>query len=171
MADNFKNDNLLLDPLADVTRKERKMLLGISMLGISVTKTGLVPTQISALGINFAQNDQKTLLYLLSFVIIYFLFAFIIYASSDFLVWRRALRREVSVAVTERLKKMHQLGKEFSEKEDKELKETLQRSGLHRDNLVYGFSQPVSIIRAFFEFLLPIIVGLYGVFILWQPLI
>jgi hypothetical protein len=35
------------DPLSEVTRKERRILLGTSALGIIVAKVGLVPTKIT----------------------------------------------------------------------------------------------------------------------------
>jgi hypothetical protein len=38
------------DPLSDVTRAERKTLLGLSAVGIVIAKSGLVPSKISALG-------------------------------------------------------------------------------------------------------------------------
>jgi hypothetical protein len=41
----------LRDPLAEVTRRERRLLLGASIIGLTVAKTGLVPTKISALGV------------------------------------------------------------------------------------------------------------------------
>ncbi len=44
MAEQRAKDLLLHDPLSDETRQERKMLLGVSMLGIVLVKTGLVPT-------------------------------------------------------------------------------------------------------------------------------
>ncbi len=51
--------------------------------------TGLVPTEITTLGVKFAEADQRSLLRILALVIAYFLAAFIIYAASDFLAWWR----------------------------------------------------------------------------------
>jgi hypothetical protein len=79
---------ILNDPLSIVTRKERKLLLISSILGITIVKTGFIPTKISALGIEFAQTDQNSLLLVLGSIILYFLIAFLIYGTSDFLIWR-----------------------------------------------------------------------------------
>jgi hypothetical protein len=78
---------ILKDPLSDVTRKERIYLLATSTLGIVIVKTGLVPSRISALGIQFEETNQKTLLLMLGIVVAYFFVAFIIYAVADFFAW------------------------------------------------------------------------------------
>jgi hypothetical protein len=77
----------LTNPLSDVTRKERVYLLGVSAVGITIVFTGLIPTEISTLGITFAQADRKSLLLIFAFVVGYFLIAFVSYALSDFLEW------------------------------------------------------------------------------------
>ena len=59
------------DPLTEVTRKERRLLLGMCVLGIVLVKTGLVPTKISAFGIEFSHTDQKFILIILAFVVSY----------------------------------------------------------------------------------------------------
>jgi amino acid permease len=53
-------------------------------------RTGLVPSKISALGLEFSQTDQKSLLSILALITLYFVAAFILYASSDFVAWRLA---------------------------------------------------------------------------------
>ena len=50
------------DPLSEVTRKERRVLLGISALGIVIVKSGLVPSKVTALRIEFSKNDQQALI-------------------------------------------------------------------------------------------------------------
>jgi uncharacterized membrane protein YqjE len=79
------------DPLSEETRKERRALLGASGLGILVVRTGLVPTKISALGIEFSTRDQRSFVVAVAVVVAYFFVAFLIYAISDFIVWRAAL--------------------------------------------------------------------------------
>jgi hypothetical protein len=71
------------DPLAEVTRKERRSLLIASAVAITIVKTGLVPTKISALGVEFSQADKAALLKVLAAVVIYFLVAFVVYAAAD----------------------------------------------------------------------------------------
>jgi hypothetical protein len=86
----------LTNPLSDVTRKERVYLLAMSAIGITIVFTGLIPTEITALGIKFAQADRKSLLLIFAFVVGYFLVAFGSYALSDYLEWLSA-RRELSL--------------------------------------------------------------------------
>ena len=67
------HDVLLHDPLSEVTRRERRMLLACTLLGVGVVKTGLVPTKIEALGVEFDKTNQQALLFLLALVVGYFL--------------------------------------------------------------------------------------------------
>lgn len=82
-------DALLTNLLSDITRKERKALLGTSVLSITLALTGLVPTKITALGIEIAQSNQGWLFVILVLIVVYFLNTFIVYGSVDYLVWRR----------------------------------------------------------------------------------
>src|SRR5436305_2954409 len=71
-----RSEATLRDPLSEVTRKERRTLLGVAALGIVVAKAGIVPSRISALGVEFGKTDQATLLRMLALIIGYFLLAF-----------------------------------------------------------------------------------------------
>ena len=73
----------LRDPLSEVTRKKRRALLWVSALGIVVVKSGLIPSKISALGIEFSPTDQHTLMLALGAAVAYLLLALLLYASSD----------------------------------------------------------------------------------------
>lgn len=73
------------DPLRDVTRKERRTLLGVSTASILIAKTGLVPSEIQNLGIKFTPTEQSVLLLGLAAVVVYFLIVFIVYAVTDWL--------------------------------------------------------------------------------------
>ena len=76
--------------LGKVTRAERRILLGVAMLAVAVAQTGLIPSKISALGIEFEPADQRALLVILAVIVSYFTIAFAIYAAADFLTWRAA---------------------------------------------------------------------------------
>src|SRR5436305_1787543 len=93
MSEQFSREVSVSDPLSDVTRSERKILLAVSALGILIVQTGLVPSKISALGIEFAQTDQRALLRAVGAIVLYFLCAFLIYAISDLAAWRFKYRR------------------------------------------------------------------------------
>ncbi|MBM9606244.1 hypothetical protein [Desulfopila inferna] len=82
----------LREPLNETTRRTRRNLLAAAVIGIVITKVGLVPSKISAFGIKFTQANQKSLLVLLSLIIIYFLIIFIVYVSSELVAWQIAFR-------------------------------------------------------------------------------
>jgi hypothetical protein len=78
------------DPLKAESRKARLYLLGVSLVGITIVQTGLVPQKLTTLGITFGEADRQSLLSILALVIVYFTLAFAIYGISDFLAWRYA---------------------------------------------------------------------------------
>lgn len=152
------------DPLTEVTRKERRALLGMSVLGIALVKTGFVPTKISALGIEFSQADQKSILTILAFVVIYFLVAFVVYATTDFLTWRLAFR---SAAIARRERQMQRDIAKRDGTTELELVKLDPEGWQHLPgSIAYRISGVASVIRATFEFLLPIIVGIYAAMLL-----
>jgi len=96
MRDVLTRDLVLYDPLTETTRKERRVLLGVSALGIALVKVPLVPTKFSALGLEFAPTNQAVLLTLYSLLVAYFLVGFLIYLgkvykSAKFAAGLRAL--------------------------------------------------------------------------------
>ena len=91
-AEPSADEVLVRDPLAPVTRKERLYLLAVSMIGIAMVKTGLVPTKIATFGIELDKPNRSALLFLLALITIYFFVAFLIYAASDYVARREAFR-------------------------------------------------------------------------------
>lgn len=142
------------DPLSQVTRNERRLLLGVSMVAITLVKTGLVPSKISALGIEFTKTDQKSLLSIVALITAYFVVAFTIYALADFIAWRLAFRAALRESFAQRRKRE-------AEVQNKDEQYFYER--LARERVVFILSKPVSLIRAVFEFLLPILVGIYAI--------
>ena len=158
---NSSEDLVVGDPLSEVARKDRKWLLMLCILDITIVKAGLVPQKISALGIEFDQANQEAILYILAAITTYFLVAFLIYASADFLVWRRALFRErLSWAREHQKRREGGTEEEFWDREA-EL-HRLSKTSFTSYRLV-GF---VSVLRIAFEFLLPVLLGLYSTSIL-----
>jgi len=144
------------DPLSEVTRRERRSLLGVSTLGIIMTKTGLIPEKITTFGVVFTETHQKSLLFLVAFIVVYFLISFVIYAWSDFVSWRIAVnsaRRKwlsaTAASAGEETKKV----REIPELQDK----------------IFNWGQrsiPISWVRAFWEFLFPLVLGLWSTYFL-----
>ncbi len=144
----------LRDQLSEITRKERLYLLGVSTVGITIEYTGLIPTEITTLGIKFGEANPNALLYILALVIAYFLTAFVFYAASDYFSWRLDMR---------------ELAKEMYEERDVEKpenQESWERAVIERYRLTARFALFIPAIRSVFEFLLPIAVGLFAIFVL-----
>lgn len=85
----------LSDPLTEVTRKERRSLLGVATAALVLVHAGVVPTRISALGIEFTTSNQQALLRVAAFVIGYFLVTFVIYGVNDYLAWHHELQTAI----------------------------------------------------------------------------
>ena len=150
----------LRDPLSEVTRKERRALLSVSAFGILIVKSGLIPSKVTALGIEFSQTDQRALIIAVAVVVTYFLLAFVVYAISDLVTWRVIFHD----AVTDRVTNAAIMSKYPQKDEERSLEES---AALNRLGLWRRFSRPVAVLRAIFEFGLPIIVGVYSAFLLF----
>jgi hypothetical protein len=148
------------------------MLLGVSIVGYAVVKTGLIPTKISALGIEFNQSNQQALLNILALITTYFLVAFVIYVAADFLAWHRAYH-EYLVNMDnecEKEEKYHEMMLDHApEEEVVRMFEYEKRFRFTR--IVFALYGPVSKVRVFFEFILPILVGCYALYVLRLPAI
>ncbi len=83
-------DLVATDPLSEVSRGERKALLGTTLVAIATAKGGLVPAQIPALGIVLSPGQRLSLLYLLSGILTFYLLEFWVYGRAD-LKRRRAV--------------------------------------------------------------------------------
>lgn len=141
------------DPLSQVTRAERRTLLGVSALAILMVQSGLIPTRISALGVEFGQADQRALLSMLSLIVVYFLVAFVIYAASDLVAWRVAYHQ----ALRERRIELARM--EVTDK----FREASVNARVADGQAWSRASKPIVVIRAIFEFGFPLAVGIYTV--------
>lgn len=165
----------LSDPLADVTRKERRSLLGVSMLGIAIALAELVPTEVAGLGVKLSQSNQSTLMVLVGLVCLYYLFAFCIYAASDFVAWQMALREAYSKAALQPPTPEPETEQERAQEERMAHRYMWLEDFLDKkfpSMLLAGLAvEPISKVRAIFDFLLPVCVGLVAVIaLLWRGL-
>jgi hypothetical protein len=164
---------VLRDPLSEVIRKERVYLLGTSIVGIAILKTGLIPTKITALGIEFRGADQAIFLSLLGLVVLYFLAAFVVYAISDFLAWWEGYQAawHAHFATDEIVlegvldeepapRNYNEDNEEFDQRLAEVLPSLMRRQRTRRIGLI------VATIRAVLEYLLPVLVGAYAAYIL-----
>lgn len=207
MANETSEELLLRDPLSEVTRKERRFLLGLSFISIVLAKTGFIPTKIPALGIELPRVDQDAILWIMIVLVLYALIAFVAYAVPDFMRWRVLKKlahrqdfedRETMEAALEKMmekaaanvvnknfeieeqsvqKWTPELTKEFKEKILKETEEKLREVSKEFiiENLIPAFVHvhtdsslsKVSWARVLFDYLIPIIIGVYAVYSLW----
>jgi hypothetical protein len=190
---------LVGDPLAEVTRKTRLYLLAVSLIGLAMVRTGLVPTKTATFGIELEQPNRSSLLFLLALVNLYFLAAFVIYAVSDFRKWRGQVKaaRESNVEATrfrmvaygldlseqavrryydrDRLPMEEEMPKWPNESPRwvieqatlRELDQLILEAPREEQESVYTIEAETDMItgylRGFFEFVLPILVGLFGI--------
>jgi hypothetical protein len=202
-AESTYEEVLVKDPLSPVTRKERLYLLAVSLIGIAMVRTGLVPSKIATFGIELNEPNRNALLFLLALVTGYFLAAFVIYAISDYvarrealkaalertetgLLWRRAaertgmsevgLKREYEALSFQEFAERYPGAGEilydlaFSRREERRYPQGWGRIGrvLFRV-LLRLFRNPTQMMswpRLFFDFVLPILVGLYAIYAL-----
>lgn len=147
--------------LGKVTRAERRVLLGVAMLAVAVAHTGLIPSRISALGIEFARADQRAILVILSVVVTYFTVTFMIYAATDFLAWRGAH----DDALLMHLREEHAFVPIHDAADDKPF-ERIQKRIVRRRWRWGSLARKNQYVRAVWEFVLPIAVGFYAIGIL-----
>jgi hypothetical protein len=165
MIDSAK-EVLLSDPLSVQTRKERQLLLLVSLFSLALTKAGLLPQKISALGIEFKLANQQALLLIVLLIVVYFILALTIYAASDFIAWRKS----VVAYSSENVKKFFNDVKEALKEREKEQEdhEIILRDLEAKMRFWRGKAWTTSIIRSVFEFFLPLLVGAYAI---WSLLV
>ena len=163
---NFEQ-SLLRDALSDVTRKERRSLLGISLFGITLSIGGMVPSKIPSLGIVFRPADQQTLLIIVAVIVFYFIVTFIIYAASDYLSWKLEIK---SWAIEKVISESEEVYRNYCPQPgtpDEEVERDIGK--LHKKNRFYFRKvAPLSIFRALFDFGFPIVFGAFALFLLVQ---
>ena len=145
------------DPLSDVSRRERRNLIVTSVLSALVAHTGLIPTQISALGIGFSPLAQNSFLIFLIVAIAYFSLAFAAYGLTDYLIWRHKYQ--------DYLIRVERAIQNWSH-EDQMAEDELSNS-VPSNRWAFVASKPAAYYRIFFDFFLPAIIGLYAAAVLF----
>lgn len=142
----------LTDPLSDASKRERRNLLASSFIGILVALTGLVPTKISSLGIEFTNINQRYFLLAITALIIYFIIGFTIVGIADIFIWRKKYQ--------DYLEGVQSYMDHWTE-EDQEKYDYFYHS-LPKINWFYQHSKWVALARLIYEFVLPTALGLIG---------
>lgn len=74
---------LMREPLHETTRKTRRNLLFISLIGFTMTLGGITPKKVDALGIEVTDINKANLLIIAFFIIGYLLLSFSIFVRND----------------------------------------------------------------------------------------
>lgn len=151
----------LVDPLSDVSRKERRMLLGLSMLSLFFTHGGALPTKFTALGVELSTGEQRTFLVIIAIGLFYFLSAFFLYAMSDFIVWRKKITEEY-IEEAKAMISSYMYDNSPQDQYDAEV-QSEESKAWRKYEIWARLTKPMSLLRAMFEFLLPIIVAVYSI--------
>jgi hypothetical protein len=148
------------DPLSEVTRKVRRSLLGVCILSMALVKAGLLPSKITALGIELFIKEQRSLTTLLLWVVVYFLISFIVYSLSDFIAWKLDFMKAYDIE-KERIESHANQNSNKPKSNISVIYDALKPRGVRR--LIY----PTSILRAILEFILPVVSGMYSIIALY----
>jgi hypothetical protein len=126
-----------------------------------IVQADILPSKISALGIDFTSTNQKALLIGVVAVITYFLIAFALYAWSDFIGWRLRIAQSALDAIQDfsrpHLRDIVEPERVIVPRGDMEMKmiddQFVEHMGyLSRWNRM---SKPTATIRGWFEFFFP----------------
>jgi len=153
---------LLGDPMNEVTRKERRALLGVSVVSLTIAKAGILPVKIKSLGIEFSVGDKKTLLFILAAILFYFLVTFIVYAVTDVISWQRSYCELVDRLALEEAKRNWEAEQAGATNVVVDIEAVNTREETWKSILRKAIA-PTSVIRAGVEFLLPLAVGVFAI--------
>lgn len=151
MSNSNPFSDRLREPLNETTRKARRNLLAAAVVGVVIAKVGLVPTKISAFGVDFTSANQKSLLLLLACAIGYFGVTFVVYLYSELIAWQLVFRS----------KELEQL-KEEAEREVRGRDSDMERFFRERTRITYFQARPAFFVRIFVELVIPIIFAIYS---------
>jgi hypothetical protein len=149
MSEEPNHVELLSDPLSSETRKERRNLLAASVVGFIVATMNVIPTRISALGIELPSPARNYFLYIVIAVTVYFMVAFVVYGTTDYFTWRHKKQEYLTNLEVY----MDDWGPDDQRAQD------LIDERVPRVNWLYDWMSPVARIRVGFEFALPIVIG------------
>lgn len=174
-------EGFLQDPLTSTTRRMRSSLLGSCVLGVIIAKTGLVPSKIADLGIEFTADHRASLILIVLFAVIYFLVAFLVYALSDFSRWQLSIRSSLlrKTAIDNRALLFEGLGADVENAmpgvQDVGLRQAAAQARLDRHlqeatakymRPYWQIARPLGWIRALLEFFFPLLIGAYTTYLL-----
>lgn len=153
MNQGYTFTDKLIDPLSPATRKARRSLLGVGLIGIAIAKIKLLPSRIAVLGIEFTEANQEALISVLILIILYYTIITIVYLCSEILAWQIIVRSSEATLTND---DPHDFNHIHSSSR------TLRQHN-KRESITYALGKPTFIIRLSVESILPIAVGIYAI--------
>jgi hypothetical protein len=155
MSESNHFSDRLREPLNETTRKVRRNLMAASVIGVVFTKVGLVPTKISAFGVEFSSSNQSALMLLLASAIGYFAISFAVYVYSELTAWQLVFTS----------KKMEDMKSEAVQHETDFLsgKDDDRKFRYHIRHL-YFRTKPTFYLRLFVELIIPLVFASYSAY-------
>ena len=147
----------LREPLNETTRKVRRNLLAASVVGVILSKVGLIPSKFSAFGIEFSESNQDALMSLLVFVILYFSITFLAYVYSELIAWQLIFR-------SEEMERLEKQSRRSPESIDSEHEKYLWEKARH----TYFQAKPTFFLRLIVEIAIPLIFAFYSAITLYS---
>ncbi len=164
------------DPLRIETKRVRKTLLIWCLASAAITLAKLFPSEITALGMKVTPTSHAVLLGLMAAIVSYHLVAFIVYASADFTHWyinHRSTEWEDDVANYETYKtellaktKLSEEDRQFMEEHERRLGSIWRGEASPLLQRIEAVIPYISVARALVDFLLPIVAGVVGTYLL-----
>jgi hypothetical protein len=167
------------NPLSEQSRAAHRNLLLIGSLSIVVAELNLVPTRISALGVDLDVGDQHGIRWALLIAVIYFGVAFLAPAVIDFAAWRgthtdarqsgkttRANIARFTTELQERAQAVERDPNGLTTAHTQFQEAVAQLFDVQRRHTLYRLLVPVDVVRAVLDFAVPLAVGTIAIVVL-----
>jgi hypothetical protein len=164
------------NPLREETQKVRKALFVWCLAAIAITLGKLFPSEITALGMKVTATSHSVLLALMAVVVGYHMVTFLVYAATDFAHWyvsHFSTEWEEDVANYEAYKaellaraKLSDEDRQFMEEHERRLGSLWRGEALQTYIRLEKVIPYISYARAVIDFLLPLLVGGIGLYLL-----
>ncbi|MFD4120770.1 hypothetical protein ACFWQD_05610 [Alcaligenes faecalis] len=155
-VNNPSPSDYLVDPLSPLSRAERRNLLLASFIGFLISTAGLIPTKLSAFGIELSAPQQSAFTFAAALVIGYFLLAFLAYSVPDLLVWRKKYQ--------DYLEGVEAAGRNWTQEDQWHHDDLL--GSLPNIKWLYQSSPVVAYLRLVFDYALPVVFAGYSIYLL-----
>jgi len=166
------SEALLGEFLSEYTIKLRRWLLGLAAVSFYMSTAHMVPTKISALGIEFSAVNQQQFLKVSGYILLYFLCSFLVYALIDLARWVHCLM-ENRKQYFDGIGQSTLAANSETEPDDSKIERAVRLREQFIEPIEYAqlLSSPLflalSLLRVALDILLPLGVGVYSLILLW----